>query len=185
MDMEQRYRALLDDIRAELPGFRVVKKDESLFQRAIGAALAVLTLGAQRRYMTSYQTTIGKTVYVTSDWDRLPPEQRYITMRHERVHLRQFQRFTLPGMAILYLLVPFPVGVAWFRARFEKEGYEETVRAAAEIHGLPYVKRAAFRDYVIAQFVSGAYGWMWPFRRALDRWYDGVLAGVEREMTSN
>jgi hypothetical protein len=185
MDMEARYRALLDDIRDEFPRFRVVKKIESRLQRAIHAALSILTLGAQGRYLTSYQTTIGQTVYVTEDWDRLPAEQRYITMRHERMHLRQFRRYTLPGMAILYLLVPLPVGLAWFRARFEKEGYEETVRAAAEVHGLAFVKRAAFRDYVVAQFVSGAYGWMWPFRRGLDRWYDGVLAAVEREMSSN
>ncbi len=175
-NLEARYQALLDEIRAEFPGFRVVRKDESRFQRAIALALRVVTFGAQQSYLSRYQTTIGRTVYVTPDWDLTPAAQRYITMRHERVHLRQFRRWTVPGMALLYVLVPFPVGIAWCRMRFERAGYEESIRAAAEIHGLAHVKGEAFREHVLEQFSSGAYGWMWPFRQALSRWYDGVIA---------
>ena len=29
-----------------------------------------------------------------------------------------------------------------------------------------------------AQFVGGAYGWMWPFRRGIERWYDAIVAGL-------
>ena len=60
------------------------------------------------------QTTIGKTIYVTRDWDERHPDERYITMCHELIHLRQFERYTLIGMAILYLLLPLPMGLAWF-----------------------------------------------------------------------
>src|SRR5437764_14588221 len=38
-------------------------------------------------------------------------------------------------MAILYVLLPLPVGLAWFRAYFEKEAYAETIRVAAEVWG--------------------------------------------------
>jgi hypothetical protein len=31
---------------------------------------------------------------------------------------------------------------------------------------------------VIAQFVSGAYGWMWPFPRAVERWFDDFVASL-------
>jgi hypothetical protein len=178
-DVEKRYSALLDEIARELPGFRLVRKDRSWFQRAIHRTLVVVTFGAQRRYLTSYQTTIGRTVYVTRDWDALPAAQRYITMRHEREHLRQFRRFTLPGMALLYVLLPVPVGLAWFRARFEKQGYAETIRAAAEVHGVAHVRDPQFREYVVKQFLTGAYGWMWPFRRGIERWYDGVVSTCE------
>jgi hypothetical protein len=176
--MESRYQALLDEIRTEFPGFRVIKKTDSAFQRAIHGALVAVTFGAQRAYLTRYQTTIGQTVYVTADWDALPAEQRYVTMRHERAHLRQFRRFTLVGMAFLYLLVPLPLGLAWFRARFEWEGYTESIRAAAEVHGRAHVERAEYRDYVLGQFTGGAYGWMWPFRQQLNRWYDAVLRSL-------
>jgi len=179
--MASRYTALLEEISSEFHGFRIIRKDRSWLQRAIHGSLAVLTFGAQRRYLTAYQTTIGRTVYVTPDWDDLPEDQRYITLRHERAHLRQFRRYTLPGMALLYLLVPLPAGLAWFRARFEMEGYAETVRAAAEVHGLDHVRRADFREYVVSQFLSGAYGWMWPFRRSIERWYDKMILRLEAE----
>src|SRR5262245_44671 len=110
--------ALVVEIRREFPRFRIVRKDRAWTQRAIDALLRFLTFGAQRSYLSGYQTTIGQTVYVTPDWDELSDESRYITLRHEREHLRQFRRYTLPGMALLYLLVPFPVGLAWFRTRF-------------------------------------------------------------------
>ena len=35
-----------------------------------------------------------------------------------------------------------------------------------------------FRRRVIEQFTGAAYGWMWPFRRGLERWYDRVLASL-------
>ena len=81
-------------------------------QRLIAGALRVVTFGAQTSYLTNYQTTIGHVVYVTPDWMAISAAQRIVTLRHERVHLRQFRRYTLPGMALLYLLVPLPVGLA-------------------------------------------------------------------------
>ena len=176
--MEDRYRALLDEIRDEFPDFRVVRKDRSALQRLIHRLLCAVTFGAQRGYLGSYQTTIGRTVYVTPDWDQRPAAERYATMRHERVHLRQFRRYGRVGMALLYLLVPLPLGLAWFRARFEWEGYAETIRATAEIHGRAHVEDPGFRARIVAQFTSGAYGWMWPFRRMLERWYDDVVRSL-------
>jgi hypothetical protein len=175
-----RLDQLLADIKAEFPRFRLVRKDESALQRAIHYALVGLTLGGMRRYLTGYQTTIGSTVYVTPDWGEITRDERWITMRHERVHLRQFRRYSRPGMALLYLLVPVPMGLAWFRARFERAAYEETIRAAVEVHGLDHVRGAGFRDHIVSQFIGPAYGWMWPFRTGLERWYDSVLADLNR-----
>jgi hypothetical protein len=120
-------------------------------------------------------------VYVTPDWDDRHADERYVILCHERVHLRQFRRLTLLGMAVLYLLVPLPMGLAYFRARLEREAYEETLRAAAEVYGVDYVRTAEFRGRILGQFLGPAYGWMWPFRGQLDRWYDGVLARLDAE----
>ena len=174
-----RYDALVEALRREFPRFRIVRKDHSPLHRAIHYALVGLTLGRMRSYLDDYQTTIGSTVYVTPDWDERTPDERYVTMRHEAVHLRQFRTFTLPGMALLYVLLPLPMGLAWFRAYFEKEAYAETVRAAAEVWGPEFPRREAYRRRVIDQFTGAAYGWMWPFRAGLERWYDRVLATVE------
>jgi hypothetical protein len=173
-----RYDALVETLRAEFPAFRIVRKDGSRLHRAIHHALRALTLGRMNSYLDAFQTTIGGTVYVTADWNERDADERYVTLRHEAVHLRQFRSFTLPGMALLYLLMPLPMGLAWFRARFEKEAYAESIRAAAEVWGPAYPRRPEFRRHVIEQFLGAAYGWMWPFRGALERWYDRVLASL-------
>ncbi len=162
----------------EFPRLRIVRKDQSRLHRAIHRALVILTAGQMRTYLDSFQTTIGSTIYVTSDWDDWDPDRRYVTLRHEAVHLRQFRKFTLPGMAVLYVLLPLPMGVAWFRAHFEKEAYAESVRAAAEVWGPAYPRSPGYRDHIIGQFTGASYGWMWPFRSGLERWYDRVLAGL-------
>ena len=176
--MADRYDELVARLRDEFPRLRIVRKDESALHRAIHRALMVLTLGRMRTYLDSFQTTIGSTIYVTADFAARPADERYVTLRHEAVHLRQFRRLTLPVMALLYLLVPLPMGLAYFRARFEQEAYAESIRAAAEVWGPDYPRRADYRSYVIGQFTGPSYGWMWPFRSSLERWYDRILESV-------
>ncbi|HEY0194831.1 MAG TPA: hypothetical protein VGC42_27150 [Kofleriaceae bacterium] len=173
-----RYDALVAALRQEIPGFRIVRKDRSPLHKAIHVALCALTFGRMTSYLDSFQTTIGKTVYVTPDWDGLDPDDRYVTLRHEAIHLRQFRSYSLPVMAVLYLVVPLPMGLAWFRAKFEKEAYAESIRAAAEVWGAAYPRRAGYRRQIIEQFMGASYGWMWPFRRSLERWYDQVLSSL-------
>lgn len=175
----------MSELRVRYPGFRVVQKRDSRLHRAIHYALVGLTLGQMRSYLDSFQTTIGKTVYVTPSWNDLPDDERYVTMRHEAIHLAQFRKFTLPGMAVLYVLLPLPMGVAWFRAYFEKQAYAESVRAAAEIWGIEYAASTSYRTYILSQFSSAAYGWMWPFPASMNRWYDAVVAQVTEELTTS
>jgi hypothetical protein len=176
-----RYTALVTALEQEIPGFRIVRKDQSRFHRAIHVALKAVTFGRMTDYLDSYQTTIGKTVYVTSDWDDWPADRRYVTLRHEAIHLRQFRKLTLPVMALLYVLLPLPMGLAYFRARFEKEAYAETIRAAAEVWGKDVPRSDDYRAYVIGQFTGPSYGWMWPFKASLTRWYDSVLATLDEQ----
>jgi hypothetical protein len=173
-----RYDALVASLRAEFPRFRIVRKDQSPLHKAIHHALVVLTIGRMRSYLDSFQTTIGATVYVTPDWDELDDDERYVTLCHEAVHLRQFRSFSLPGMALLYLLLPLPMGLAWFRTHFEKQAYAESIRAAAEVWGPDYPRQASYRAHIVEQFLGPSYGWMWPFRASLERWYDRVLASL-------
>ncbi len=174
-----RYEALLERIGAEFPGFRIVPKHRSPLQRAIHVGLVIVTLGKMRRYLDGYQTTIGQTVYVTPDWDERPLVDRIITMRHELVHMHQFRRFTLPGMAILYLLLPLPMGLSYGRARLEWEAYRETIRAVAELRGIEAARDPALRERIVSQFTGPSYGWMWPFRRHVEGWYDDAVAELE------
>jgi hypothetical protein len=62
------------------------------------------------------------------------------------------------------------MGLAWCRMRLERAAYEESMRVRHALGGRPAVE--AMRAHVIAQFTSGSYGWMWPFPRAVARWFD-------------
>lgn len=168
MDLHAEYAQLAETVR-------IVPKAGVWHQRAIHHLLRVVTFGAQSAYLDRYVTTLWHTVYVPPDWEARAIEDRYATLRHELVHVRQFERWG-PLMAIAYLLLPLPLGLAWFRMRFEREAYEETLRVWHELGGRAACER--LRGHVTSQFTSGAYGWMWPFPRAIDRWFDEFVASL-------
>jgi hypothetical protein len=164
------------ELEREFPRFRIVRKRDSLLSRVIDVVLRVLTFGAQREFLTRYHTVLWDTLYVPDAWESTPDVTRLITLHHERVHLRQRRRYGDIVMTFLYLVPFFPLGLAYGRARIEWEAYVETIRATARYRGRPAALSPDLREYILRQFTSGAYGWMWPFRKTLDRWYDAALA---------
>ena len=166
----------IESLKAEFPRLRVIAKESDFFSKLIAQILMLVTFGAQRRYLSSYVTTIGQRIYVPSGWDQRDPRSRYVTLRHEAVHLRQFQRYGLIGASLYYLIPILPMGLALGRANMEWEAYAETIRATAEVYGKDAAANPALRAHIKRQFVSGAYGWMWPFPKAIDRRIDEVLA---------
>jgi len=169
----------IEQIRHEFPGFRIVPKAQDRVSRAIDAALKIVTLGGQRHYLTQYHTVIGYTLYVPESWETATDIDRVILLRHERVHLRQRQRYGFALMAFLYLVPFFPLGLAYGRARLEWEAYDETLRATAEHYGLAAVKAKDFRERIIRRFTGPDYGWMWPFRATVEGWYDRAVSELQ------
>ena len=165
-------------MRAE--GVRLVDKSTVWHQRAIDRVLRVLSLGRMDRYLTSYVTTIGRTIYVPGDWARMPEEARIEILRHELVHVAQFARYGLVPMALAYLLLPLPVGLAWCRMRLEREAYEETLRAAYERGGL--VAADALRAEITRRYTGPDYLWMWPFPGDTKAWLDRTIARLGAEV---
>lgn len=181
-NVTSRHESLLDEIRREFPTFEVRAKRHSALQRAIGIALAVVTLGGQRAYLTRYHTVLFGRLYVPDAWDRMSDADRYVLLRHERVHLRQRERMGDLAMAVVYLLPILPLFLAWGRARIEWEAYVETIRATAEISGLEAAR--ALEDEIVRRYVGPDYGWMWPFPRAVRGWFAEVIERLEAEGTS-
>jgi hypothetical protein len=175
---------LLREICEEFPAFRIVPKAGNAFSVAIDAALRLVTLGAQRHYMTRYHTVIADTLYVPEAWHAMDDVARVILLRHERVHLRQRRRYGFVPFAALYLVPFFPLGLAWWRARFEWEAYRETLRATAELRGLQALDDGVLRREIVRRFVSGDYGWMWPFSRTIQRWFDLAVAEIRADMAT-
>ena len=180
--MTTRHEALLRDIVEEFPSFAIVPKRTSTLQRAIALALAVVTFGGQRHYLTRYHTVLFGKLWVPDAWGRMSDDDRYVLLRHERVHLRQRKRMGDVVMALAYLLPLFPLFLAWGRARIEWEAYVETIRATAEVHGLDAAR--ALESEIVRRYVGPDYGWMWPFPGVVRGWFAEVIADLEAEAMS-
>ncbi len=172
-------RALLAEIAAEFPSFAILPKRTSRLQRAIHHLLAVITFGGQRVYLTRYHTVLFGKLWVPDAWDAMSDEARYVLLRHERIHLRQRARMGDVAMAFVYLVPIFPLGLALGRARIEWEAYVETIRATYELHG--HAAAEGLRHEIVRRFTSGDYGWMWPFPRTVNRWFDEALEASRPE----
>jgi len=179
-EVRRKLGALLESMARRPRPVRIVKKRESAHQRAAAWALWALTFGGQRTYLTHYVTTLGHTVYVPEDFDRWPPAHALEVLRHELVHVAQFERWGFLGMVLLYGLLPLPAGLAYGRARLEWEAYRETLRAVAEIEGLAAAKDPQLHEQIVRRFTGPDYGWMWPFPRVVRRWIAEEVAAIER-----
>lgn len=157
----------------------VIKKGESGLCRLIDKALRVLTFGRQRSFLTGFTTTLGRRIYVPDDWDHYPALERYLILRHEAVHVRQFRRFTFPGMTIIYLLLPLPMGLAAGRALIEWEAYKETLVATWQARGREAAHDPRLADHIVGRFTGADYAWMWVFGGQVRRAIAKTLAELD------
>lgn len=170
---------LKQQISAEFPGFKIVPKASSRLMRMIDVFMKIITFGKMKLFMTNFVTTLGVTVYVPLSWDTWASFSQAAVLRHERVHMRQARRLTTPFFKFLYLFPILPLGLAYFRARFEMEAYEETLRAYAEFG--TDIANPALKEKMLRHFTTAEYGWMWPFQEAVGRWYDRTVLKILSE----
>lgn len=164
-------------MQMHLPRFEVCYKNESRLQQWIGWLLRPIN----PTYMTEYTTIMFGKVYFPSreaieEWG---PSQVYSTLRHEFVHLMDSKRFPI-WFELSYLLL-FPT-ILTMRAYWEWRGYTQTLLVEYEQTG---TISSQLVEHIIDRYVSGDYGWMFPFRKRLQRRmkktcqqiYDGVIQG--------
>src|SRR5262249_19780505 len=122
-------------MKKDFPAFDILYKQQSKLHRAIDVLLRVVTLGRMRTYLSHYHTVLFGKLWVPDKWDEMSDDDRYILLRHERVHLEQRKRMGDLVMGFVYLIPFFPIGLAYGRARIEWEAYVETIRATHEVYG--------------------------------------------------
>ncbi|GAB4206389.1 MAG: hypothetical protein OHK0013_23040 [Sandaracinaceae bacterium] len=176
-----RADAYFEALQREFPALRIVHKEHDPFSRFVDGLLKLVTLGGQREYLTRYTTVLGSTIYVPTSWGERGDAERYITLRHEAVHLRQAARMGRFVMGLVYALPILPIGLAYGRARIEWEAYADTLRAISEVHGVAYARSPAVTEHIVRQFTTAAYLWMWPFPGQVRRWIARELDAIEAE----
>ncbi|QQR91822.1 MAG: hypothetical protein IPJ88_09025 [Myxococcales bacterium] len=175
---DTRCDQLVKELTLRYPSFALISKQQSTVCRMIDFALRVVTLNMNRSFMIDVVTTLGQVIYLPRDWSKRSDAERYAVLRHEAVHLEQFSRLGFFVMAVVYVFVFFPFGLAWGRARLEWQAYEETMRVHSELYGIRALEQDAFRRKLVRLFTGPAYGWMWPFPRTIERWYDKSLSSI-------
>lgn len=171
------YEKILNEIKKEFPEFEIIQKKNSNFMKIIDIALKIITLGKMKTFMTNFITVMGTKVYVNEAWESYDSLSKTIVLRHERIHMRQAKKYGRLLFSILYLLVPFPVGIAYFRKKFEQEAYEESIKAAHEYYG-DQIFTKDMREKTIAHFTTAEYFWMWPWKKSLNKWYSSIIKKV-------
>lgn len=181
-DAASRLVTLLAAFAAHTPrAIVVVPKKNVWHQRLIDCALRAVTLGGQATYLTQYVTTLGHTIFVPETWPDWPVERRWEVLRHEAVHVTQFERLGWVLMTLCYVFLPLPMFLAYGRARLEWEAYRETLRCTAALEGITAARNPRLEEDIVRRFTGPDYGWMWPFPSIVRRWIATELARIESE----
>lgn len=183
MTPSERYNILLKDLLDE--GITIEPKASKWYWKAIASILLVISFG-QIKFMESSTTTIGNVIGTPSSWESFPDASKYETLLHETRHIRQYKKFGLGNawvgiipVGFAYLFLPFPVGIAYCRAKLEQEGYEESIRAIIQLSGLTAALES--KTFFVSQFTSANYLWMWPFKSNVEKWFDAAVRRIAIE----
>lgn len=163
----KRYATLLSRTVQEYPRFNICLRSDVWWLRAIFWLLVKI----RGHNYNGFTTTIGSTMYVSDNWHARTDHQKYIVLRHERQHVRQFHTWPIPVkwlwpvnhilFSISYLLLPLPIFIT-MRAHFEREGYLQNMLVLNELNGPLDEKQIKHEASFIADIFSGAtYLWMW------------------------
>lgn len=183
MSPTERYNILLKDLLDA--GITIEAKTSKWYWKVLAYILLVISFG-QIKFMDTSTTTIGTLIGTPTSWSSFTDAEKYETLLHEAVHVRQYRKFGFGNawigiipVGFAYLFLPFPVGIAYCRARLEQEGYEESIRAIIQTHGI--VAALASKTFFVSQFMSANYLWMWPFKSSMEKWFDDAVARIARE----
>lgn len=189
--MSNRYELLMVKLQQELPRLRLIRRCDSLFLKIL---FWPLTKILRRKYDT-FSTTIGNTVYVPDDWYSWSDDAKYKLLRHEIMHVRQFNAYPFSCIkntnfwwlnafivGFLYLLV---LPVRWtMRAEFEREGYTQTLLVAHELGLLTKENQLEYADWMAEIFGGSCYAWMWNRNKAY-RWALATIIAVQDGRITN
>lgn len=159
---------------------KIAFKDESIFMKILGKLLFFNT-----SFMTTYITTIGSTVYFpSSKWLNENKDAAAATLAHELVHIYDSKISFKPWFSVGYLApqlfaifalfaIPFSIWnllfLLWLlpipsdsRTFLELRGYAMSDAVQLKTTG-------AFLEwnFIMKQFTSSAYYWMWPFKSSI------------------
>lgn len=183
-----------DKAKLELLAHRIDKSvrlytKDNWFARLLAVLVPIVTFGGMKKktFLEHFATTIGPLQFYPVTW---PTRSVQRVLVHESRHTRQARWFGLwihpwvglPIYVVLYLLLPLPLGLAFFRALFERDAmkYELSVLyRSGSYSDVEVINRANKFGNTVS---SGRYGWSLP-RRWCVAWFEEAGEEVLREVT--
>ena len=163
MEQYEQLRQYLKDI-----GVTITPKSQSWFMKVLSKILFF-----NKNFLTSYTTTIGKTIYASDMFYSKPQKERIVTLAHEYVHVQQRKwmwLYLMPQIFAIFAILGFWLS-PWFflcllflaplpspRAYLELEAYKVTVLMTYWI-----LERKANISQIAKNFSGPQYYFMLPF----------------------
>jgi hypothetical protein len=112
---------------------------------------------------------------VPSSWDSFSDISKIIILRHENIHLGQAAKEGQLLFSLKYLFWYFPMFFAWGRTVLEMEAYKESIIATIENEGVSAVQNDSFKSWLISNFTSSSYLWMWYDSNYITNWVNKTI----------
>lgn len=178
--------------KVHAPEAKIVKKQDSFLMKLIGFILKPVN----SRFMESYITTIGTTIYVPDRFFLSSEEDRSLAvLAHETQHIIDYKKnpvlfilgylfpqnlallsllsvfaflnpFMLLFLLSLFFLAPIP---APFRYYLELKGYRISILFGRVVHHYTPSEMQQTRDWIKNEMTSGNYYYTWPFPGMIER----------------
>jgi len=151
------------------------KQQYRKFWKVLDVILRVVTFGKNKSFMTTFTTTMGNIIAFPEGWsENKVTEYDVITLEHELKHVQQYKKLGLGSVwlgfvifCILYVFVPLPIGLAWFRYKFERDAYATSGKTIL-LYGLSCKPNI---EYYVDALTGSSYAWAWPFKKRVRRWF--------------
>jgi len=176
--MSNTYNATLVEVTKKFPKFKLVKKSDSLLMKIFNIFFLIFSFGSNKVFMTHVTTTIGYTVYIPSRWLSMSAFSRVEILNHEAVHMTQRKKIGFLFF-FLYLLFPLPIFFAYYRTKFEKEAYAESLRQMVKYYGIEVLDDPKLKSSMVSHFTSGQYLWMWILKSSIETWFDQTVQSLK------
>lgn len=194
------FQELVTASQKYFPDLRIKYKDQSFFMKALGKLLFF-----NKKFMTSYTTTIGSTVYFPSQsFIKTRPISAEVVLMHELVHVKDSKKYGRRLFSFLYLspqilfflclpllllswkvaillmmisLLPLP---SFFRMFFEKRAYMASLyvlNALGKKLDFDPKLNSHCEDFS-KQFKNSTYYFMWIFS-GIDKVFKNATRNIE------
>jgi hypothetical protein len=173
-DVKKRFNDLEQHLFIKYAAQVVTKSTKwTTLWRVIDVVYRILTLNKVKKASTRYVTTLGPYIFYPAEWQHSTLTVRdYVTLRHEAIHLEQYNSLCKMNIwlgsllfTFLYFFMFFPIGLAYFRYRYERQAYVTTFLVGQRF-GIIYNPEA-----FVTALTGSAYLWAWPFKKSVRAYF--------------